>query len=475
MLGDALPRSWGVLIAARVLWRARALAAAFVLASCARYHPRPLPPVDAVGRPAPPDWPAVRIAASEISHPMLPAIVVNVDDGITPDEAALLAIAANPTLRVARAARGVAVAQVVAAGLLPNPQVSGSIDRPRPDSSSAVTATSLGVAVDLLGFLTRGSEVDAARRGLQSVDLGIAWQEWQVAQAVRTRTYLVMLADRALALAREQERDMATTVSTLQAAVDRQLATRVELGAAEIAYRSAVASRLTLALERDTALVSLAQLLGVDRASLPHIQQSAVPFDQDSVRRAPGVVPTLDALMHDLGSRRLDLQGLRFGYQSQEARVRAAVLRQFPPITIGVNRARDTGNLLTMGSAVTMLFPFFNRNQGEIALARATRGQLEAEYLARTTEARASVEALLVEVNTAVERLRNLRATAAAQQETVELYGRALQSGNADVLTYYRARTDLNALRLEAVAALGDLVALAIALETEAGIHFVVP
>ena len=461
--------------AAQTRSRLGALATTLLLASCTQYRAEPLPSVETVGRPAPADWPAVQVAASSIAHPLLPAIAVNLADGLSPDEAALMAVAANPALRVARAGRGVAIAQVVAAGLMPNPQLSGAVDRPVSDTTGAVTARSMGVAIDLLGFLTRGVELDAARRGVRSIDLGIAWQEWQVAQSVRLRTYGVMLTERALALSREQEREMAATISTLRTAVDRQLATKVELGAAEIAYRSAVALRLTLALERDTSLVSLAQLLGVDRTSLPPIQDVAIPFDPDASSRGSAAIPTLDALMRDLGSRRLDLQGLRVGYTSQEARVRAAVLRQFPQINIGVNRIRDTGNLLTMGSAATIVFPLFNRNQGEIALARSTRGELEAEYAARSIEARATVEALLAEVAATVERLQNLRESVAVQQTTVDLYGRALQTGNADVLTYYRARSDLMNRRVEAVATLRDLLALAIALETEAGLHFIVP
>jgi len=454
------------------LWAAL-VAAAAALGGCTRYRAEPLPPAAAIEQPAAVAWDAIELRASEIRHPLLPATTVDMQDGISPDEAALLAVAANPDLRIARAARGVAAAQVIAAGLLPNPQLSASLDVPTQDSAAAVTAVSLGAAIDLLGFMTRAAEKDAARRGLASVDLGLAWQEWQVAQLVRLRTYGVMLLDRALALATDQEREMGASVGTLREAVGRQLATRVELGAADVAYRSSVEARLTLELQRDTALVSLARMLGVDRSSLPPIQPTSVPFDGDSIGSRDAGAPALDSLLAGLGSRRLDLQGLRMGYLSQEARVRASVLRQFPQISVGVNRLRDTGKLLTLGPAVSISFPLFNRNQGEIAVMRATRAQLQVEYGARVNEARATIEALLTEVSFTLQRLENLRASVAAQQQTVDLYLRALQGGNADVLTYYNARADLMNRRLEAVAALRDLVELAIALETESGLRFV--
>lgn len=397
---------------------------------------------------------------------------MNVADGLTPDEAALLAVAANPDLRAARAARGVAEAQLVAAGILPNPQVAGSIDVPVRRTTGAVTARSLGAAIDLLSVATRGAERDAARQGLHSVDLGLAWLEWQVAQSVRLRVYGALLLERARTLALQQERDMATTVATLQAALARQVATRVELGAAEVAYRSVISARISLEIQRDTSLVALARTVGVDVASLPPMQASSIPFDRDSSVSSAESMPTTDALMQDLASRRLDLQGLRFGYLSQEARVRGAVMRQFPQISIGVNRIRDTGNLLTLGPAVTLSLPLFNRNQGEIAIAKATRGQLRAEYETRVISAQTTIRSLLAQLSSTLLLLRNLRASVAVQLQTVDLYRRALESGNADVLTYYSARSTLMNRQLDVVAMQQHLVELVVALETEAGTRF---
>ncbi|MHB8839274.1 MAG: TolC family protein [Gemmatimonadaceae bacterium] len=418
---------------------------------------------------------AIQVRASEIRHPLVPALSVNLSDGLSPDEAALLAVAANPKLRLARARRGVAQAQLIAAGVLPNPQFAGGMDRPAADSTRAVTGTSLGAAVDLLGFVTRGAARDAAQRRLQSIDLGLAWQEWQVAESARLRTYGLMLVETALSLAADQEREMETTVATLRSAVRQQLATKVELGAADVAYRATVDAHLALGVQRDTALVALAQLLGIDRASMPRIERTPVPFDAPSASLRGPDIPTLAMMTRDLGSRRLDLQGLRMGYLSQEAQVRASVLRQFPRVSIGVNRNRDTGNLQTLGGVVSILFPLFDRNQGEMAVTRATRSELRAEYDARVTDARATIEALLVQVSAGVQRLQNRRTSIAMQEATVDLYRRAFQNGNADVLTYYVAWGDLMNRRLDAIAAQHELVALAIALETAAGLHFIVP
>ncbi|MEA3245812.1 MAG: TolC family protein [Gemmatimonadota bacterium] len=455
-------------------WRGRpapALAACLIaLGSCTLYRARPLEPIDSGGTGERESLAGVAVDASAIKHPLLAPVHVNVADGITPDEAALLAVAANPDLRAARAARGVAGAQLVAAGILPNPVLSGAVDVPTAPGTSAVTAVTLGAAVDLLGIATRSSERSAARLGVESVDLGLAWLEWQVAQAARLRAFDILLLDRALGLVTEQQRTLQAVVSTLRTAVAQQVATRVELGAAEVAYHAVVDAHLMLRMQRDTAALGLARTIGLDGSAPLEIQDVPIPFDGDSI--SPTALPTLDALMHDLGKRRLDLQGLGLGYASQEAKVRAAVLRQFPQISIGVNRIRDTGGLLTLGPAVTIAFPLFNRNQGEVAVAEATRAQMQAEYEARVFNARSTMRALLAELTASRRRLSNLRESVTAQQETVDLYRRALQARNADVLTYYTALSALMTSQLDVVATLRGVVELAVALETESGERF---
>src|SRR5690349_21054222 len=89
--------------------RAISLVGAALLVGCARYHPQPITD-DAVAR----------------------ALTSNVVSGeeISPDEAAILAVIVNPDLRAERDRKKLAEAQVLQAGLLPNPQLTGGIDWP---------------------------------------------------------------------------------------------------------------------------------------------------------------------------------------------------------------------------------------------------------------------------------------------------------------------------------------------------------
>ena len=63
----------------------------------------------------------------------LPELAVhpfNPDDGLDMTEVAILAVINNPDLKVARDERGLARAQLMAAGILPNPQLTAGLDSP---------------------------------------------------------------------------------------------------------------------------------------------------------------------------------------------------------------------------------------------------------------------------------------------------------------------------------------------------------
>ena len=60
----------------------------------------------------------------------LPEVQLNLEDGLSRDEVALLAVLTSPRLAVLRAQRGVVGAEIIRAGLLPNPVVSGTLAGP---------------------------------------------------------------------------------------------------------------------------------------------------------------------------------------------------------------------------------------------------------------------------------------------------------------------------------------------------------
>jgi hypothetical protein len=56
------------------------------------------------------------IQAAQIKHPLLKPVPFNIEDGLSPDEATILAVLRNSELRAARDHHGIANAQLLQAG-----------------------------------------------------------------------------------------------------------------------------------------------------------------------------------------------------------------------------------------------------------------------------------------------------------------------------------------------------------------------
>lgn len=68
----------------------------------------------------------LRISISRFQNNPPEPLAIDLRRGIVPDEAAAIALYSNPALRAIRDRRGLAAAQLVQAGILPNPVVSYS-------------------------------------------------------------------------------------------------------------------------------------------------------------------------------------------------------------------------------------------------------------------------------------------------------------------------------------------------------------
>ena len=362
---------------------AAALASATVLAGCASYAPSPLKP-DAQAVLDGPDLGPAAVDATLKSHPRLKPVAIDLSQPLTPEALGLIAVIANPDLKAARAKARVADAQVFTAGLLPDPVITLGADHilSGPDTTDALLAQ---LAVDLVALRDRSVTLKAEKAARDQVRLDLAWQEWQTAGKARLLAARIAGLSRALAFDRE-ERDAAdaSLVRVVAAAARGDVR-----GDEVIAHRLAAADAddKTRAAERDLdgARLDLNRLLGLKPETVIRVAEVA-----------PASPPLdTDALFARARAARLDLHALEAGYDSQEASVRKAVMDQFPTLELTISRARDTTNNQTIGPQVNFTLPVWNRNQGGIATAEATRDQLRAEYAARLFATRADIADLV--------------------------------------------------------------------------------
>lgn len=353
-----------------------------LLGGCATYQALPLnPDARAPGNPGDIEVPvSVLRLFPPRRHRFNPA------HGLDMTDVAILAMANNPQLKIARDERGIAHAQAFAAGLLPDPVLDLAHGTPT-GGPAATSSFDLGLTYDVEALLTHPLAKSAANASAREIDLNLLWMEWQVigkgrqlfVQAIYQTKMLAVLHQEARVLTKNHAQIVAASknggVSGMMAAMDL-----VRLQSVEARLHDA--ERQSLKTRQD-----LNALLGLSpKAQLHLIGPMAIPkLDQPGIRRA------LDALPHH----RPDLLALQAGYRSADARYRQAILEQFPAIQIGFTRARDADAIYTRGFSIALTLPTFNRNRGNIAIAKATRKELHDQYTLRLVQARAQVEQIL--------------------------------------------------------------------------------
>jgi outer membrane protein TolC len=406
-----------------------------MLTSCATYLPLPLP-----------GWPDLQTNVRELSVPAsrfpLREIGSHRLDPRRPldsDDVAIIAVLNNPDLRASRARIGVAAAQVFAAGVLPNPQLSFDYGflTGGPGTTNSIVA---GVMQQVVPLLTISVRQAAARESAASVTLDVAWQEWQVVSRARLLFVDAVSLGRQRALIEENLRLFRERY--------RQASEAMQAGNAVL---PTVASDLVALNSAET------QLSDIDQSILKnkHDLNALLGLLPEATLRLSGriTLPAIDAarlepLLLDLAARRPDLLALQAGYEAQEDKLRQAIIEQFPKLSIGSTFSRDTSNVRTQSVAITIDLPFFDRNQGNIAIAQATREQLWQEYQARLDTAYGQAKRLVSELRLVEEQYRSSLESVRRLQDAVNAAQPAYQAGNLDERTFVDLQTSLLARQI---------------------------
>lgn len=433
------------------------------LGGCAGYQAKPLDQGAVDAALTAPKLDAVRVAAANFKHPLIAPLVIDGRDGFSPDEIASMVVITSPPLRALRAQRGVMEAQLLQAGILPNPQLGYSLDRPASGNEPGlVNGRSLGLSWEVTSLLGRKDRVASARNTGEAFDLSLAWQEWQTAQDARLRAFRVLSLRARLPLLRSIEADLADSLASIKAAAARGYKTAGDVATTTEAWLSAQTARLSA--EQDY----LAERAALNLA----LGQSA---DTEVLLKPAALFPELPAgtsnasLLDGLEKRRLDLVALALGYESQEASLRAAIKAQFPKIGLSFAKVNDTSDVRTHTYGVTIDLPLFDRNQGNIAIARATRKQLFDEYTARVAEARGEVALLVGKLAAAHAQLDADRAALPELERLVAAYEKALRSRNTEVSAYRDARALLISRQIDESNLRQQVLELGVALEIATG------
>ncbi len=403
---------------------------AMVLAGCALYRPKPLPSSPDLA-PAP----AIIVPASDLGLPGLRAEPFDPAKGLSETNVVTLAVLANPQLVAARRGAGVADAQSFAAGLLPDPQLSGGISK-----SALFTGYSAALTQDLAALVTHAAAKRAAKAHARQVRLDILWQEWQVAARAR-ELYIEATALAQLRVLLDARRESLAKLyhHDADALARHDLSVRQVSGDLS-AWDSAEADWRVFELRQTQNRHALDALLGLAPTVRLRLNGGVGEADIDAARYR--------AALAQLPRRRPDLLALRAGYRSAEERLREEILAQFPVLGVGVVKARSAEEgVQSTGFDVSLTLPIFNRNRGRIAVARASRAYLYQSYQARLDESASQADALWSALRIMQRQAAALDARRAGMARAVAAAARGLADG-AETLTDY-TRLDSDALAVE--------------------------
>ncbi|HQT47093.1 MAG: hypothetical protein B7X08_06555 [Acidocella sp. 20-63-7] len=398
------------------------LALGLSLAGCAAYHPLPLP-----------------VVLTLKTQP-------SVSGPLTPAQVAMLAVRNDPDLIAARAQHGVTAAALLTAGLPPDPSFSGGFAALL-SGPAAMPALSAGLAQDISTFFTYRATRLAAKSGLAQIDADILWQEWQVADQAEQLCVTLVSTEQALA-------SLHADASALRA-LNQAVRSAVSSGDLTVADASASATTLAgIEAGLNTQDQTQAQTRNHLDALLGLAPGVAIALIIPKVTPIPAAV--VQRAIETLPSRRPDLIALRYGYQQANETLRAAIISQFLPISIGASGGRDASGVASMGPQVTLTLPLFNHNRAAIKVDEASSAALRAQYAASLDAAVAGAGALEARLPMLQTQLTRAEAAATQAHALAQIASRAYRAGTIDA----RAQADL-------IAAAGERLRETIALRTQ--------
>lgn len=434
----------------------RGVALALLLSGCATYRPSPLNP-----RPdilSPPVGAVLTREAATIDRPFLKPVEIDLAKPLDLSAIAVLAVINNPDLKAQRLQAGVADAQVFTARLLPDPtfSIGASTVLSGPDPFLDI-ATVLGF--DLNSLRTQGVKVRTAKAKADQVRLDLAWAEWQTSGQARIQAVRIHWLEQTVRLASASRASAESLLQRSLRAAGRGDINADQLQAARLAAANAQEQVRTAERSLGTARTELAKLLGLP----PTYALRLAPLP------APSGHPDAQSLFEIARLHRADLRALEAGYEAQEATVRKAVLDQFPTLDLTTNVNRDTAGNLIVGPAVNFTLPLWNRNRAGIAIERATRAQLKAEYEARLFQTRSEIAGAAGAADLTRRQLNAFRSDLPAAERFATASRRAANRGDLALSTAETAEQALRDKLSQIAQAEQDLAEQTIALELLTG------
>ena len=404
------------------------------------------------------------VAQAPISEPVAKQYVDPVN-GLSLDQAVARALEQEPSLRAARSEIDVARGMRLQASLRPNPSVSFE-RREEPAGTDNQTMVAVEWPLDLF---RRSRRVAVAEGEVAATELAVTDQERLLATDVRMHYGDVVGALRDLAVLDELVATTRRQHQLLRSRVEEGATPPLERDLLDVELRRLESDRLLQAGRTEAALFELKRLLGMtaeaslavrdtledvvrreSSAAAPPSDSSAMLDQRADVREAAARVEVADAKIERAQAEgRFDVS-LFANYMRMDA---GFPQRGFTPDG-GLERIRGVFHYVSAGAMITV--PVLNRNQGEVAAARAEHAGAEAAYEAARLAADAERAAARARDERARQAVRAYTGAQTLARQNLTVVGQSYELGRVtvfDVLAEQRRYLDVERAYTEALRA----------------------
>lgn len=361
------------------------------LTGCTVYRARPVNPQAEIAllRAATPDVVIVdRVKANGVPSHAGAAPRFDLTDGLSDAEVVAVALTLNPGLRAKRLEIGEAQAQLITAGLWPNPEVGFSWQ------AGVGGAGGFKLGGDMLFELLRVGERTIRKRSSEAkvtqVRQDIVAEEYRVVAEVRGQRLTILGAEQGTELLRQEVAIRRRAAGLVRQRRQIGEGTDLEVSASELELAESQRDLRKAEAELHRERQGLNRLMGLPPEYSVRLEDSGRPLRITLIGELSG-----EELDRRMIAGRPELQAKEAEYQRAERDLELAVLGQYPRVRVGPSFERDLDGSKSLGVGLSLELPLFNRNQGEIAERTAQRDRLRGEYVALLHRLRADAAGAL--------------------------------------------------------------------------------
>ncbi|UVJ41946.1 TolC family protein [Pseudomonas sp. LS1212] len=302
----------------------------------------------------------------------------SVGQSITIEDALAQALTENPAFAAAQWNTGIAEGARTQAGLIPNPELSWSVEDTR--SESRITSIQVSQSIELGG--KRGARIDVSERDQDAVAIDLERKKNILRAEVIQAFYSALRAQEGLQLS-TQSQDLASRgLQVVEGRVKAGKASPIEISRAQVQLSEIQLELNRARLNRSNAYKQLALITGATTPNFEHVEGDLerLPYLPSQAEMLARITDTADVRLASMQIRRA------------ESSLELEKSQRIPDINVSVGSQYDEGlgervNLL----GLSMPIPLFNRNQGNVLAA--ARGADQASDLRNATELRLRAEA----------------------------------------------------------------------------------